>query len=95
MKKYLIIAGSLIVGAAVIWAILWNAGRQEVVDRMDRELKALAASGTHIEYQDRIIGGFPFGYSVTLKEVVAEIPAAQSTYFLPEIVTSAELPDFD
>lgn len=95
MKKYLIIIGSLVAGALIIWAILWNAGREEIVDRMDREIKALAQMGTEVEYQERIIGGFPFGYSVTLKEVIVEIPSAQSTYFLPKIVTSADISDLD
>ncbi|MBY8976566.1 DUF2125 domain-containing protein [Rhodobacteraceae bacterium NNCM2] len=95
MKKFLVIAGSLVVGSAVIWAVLWNAGREEIVERMDVEIKALAASGTIVDFKERIIGGFPFGYSVTLKEVTAEVPAAQSIYFLPKVVSSADITDTD
>lgn len=95
MKKFLFIIGGVLVVLAGIWAILWNAGKEEVFARMDAEILALEASGTAIRFADREVGGFPFGYEVTLKDVEAHLAGSGSTYRLPSVTSSADLSDPD
>lgn len=95
MKKIALVLSGILVTVAVIWTILWNAGKGEVFARMDQEILALDAAGTRVHFAGRDVGGFPFGYEVTLKDVEIAVPTAGSIYRLPTVVTRADLSDPD
>ena len=69
MKKLLIGLAVLVVAAGAVWSALWFTGRGQIEDQMELELARLEANGTTVTWQDRTIGGFPFGYEVTASQV--------------------------
>ena len=60
---------------------------------MDQEIARLDRQGTAVDFSERIIGGFPLGYEVTVKDVAVGFPDANAVYRFPEIVTRADLMD--
>ncbi|MEM9043957.1 MAG: DUF2125 domain-containing protein [Pseudomonadota bacterium] len=91
MKRALIIVGGIAVLLAVGWGFLWNAGREQVNARLDAEIASLKSLGTEITFSERAIGGFPFAYEVTARDVVIVEAEGQRTYSLPEITARTEL----
>jgi hypothetical protein len=95
MKKLATIAAVVALAALVGWSGLWFAGRGAVADRIDREIAQLEAQGFEISHGSREIGGFPFGYRVTHRDVTLTEPASGAIYRLPEVTTEVAAADVD
>jgi hypothetical protein len=95
MKKTTATAAAIALVAIAGWSGLWFAGRGAVADRLDREVTQLQAQGYEVTYGAREIGGFPFGYSVTHRDVTIGEPTSGATYRLPEITTEVTAADVE
>ena len=94
MKKVTIAAAGVALVAAVVWSALWFVGRSQVTERIDAEILLLAADGIAFSHGGREIGGFPFGYRVSHRDVTLRDHASGGILRFPEItaeVTAAEI----
>jgi hypothetical protein len=71
MKRYLAIAAGLLVLAVAGWGIAWWTGRGGVESAIDEGVARLEAQGWEIAWEDREIGGFPFGYKIKFEGLTA------------------------
>ena len=81
--------------AAAVWSAIWFAGRGQIEDQMELELARLEANGTIVTWQDRNIGGFPFGYEVVADQVAVTNRDNGILVRIPEVVSQAEASDID
>ena len=95
MKKLLIGLLVVVVVAGAALSGLWYAGRGQVSDQIDLELARLEASGTTVTWQDRTIGGFPFGYEVVADRVAITNRENGILVRIPEVVSLADASDID
>jgi hypothetical protein len=95
MKKPTIIAAAIALAAIAGWSALWFTGRGAVTERLDREIAQLKAQGIEITHGGREIGGFPFGYQVTHRDVTLREPSSGAAYRLPDITTEVTAADVD
>ena len=95
MKKFALIAAGVVLLAAAGWSGLWFAGRGQVAERIDREISLLAVQGIEVTFEAREIGGFPFGYRITHRDVTVREPASGGVYHFPEITTEVTVTDID
>lgn len=95
MKKLLIGLLVVVVVAGAAWSGLWYTGRGEVSDQMDLELARLEASGTTVTWQERKIGGFPFGYEVVADRVAITNRDNGILVRIPQVVSQADASDID
>lgn len=95
MKKPAIIAVAIVLAASAGWSGLWFKGRGAIDDRLDREIAQLRAQGVEITHGGRAIGGFPFGYRVTHRDVTVFEPTSGAAYHLPEVTTEVAADDID
>lgn len=98
-KKLKRIAVTAIVITAAVWSTLWFAGRGKVEARLDAEEAVLAQQGYTISHGAREINGFPFGYSVTYRDLRVEVPGiagqAGAAYVLPELTAEMTAADVE
>lgn len=77
------------IGAAVVvllaggWSLFWWLGRDALVRGFDDEVARLEAAGWTVDWADREVGGFPFGYTLRLTEVAAAEPRSGLAIRLP------------
>lgn len=71
MKRVLAIGGIVLVLALAGWGAAWWAGRGEVGRDLDAGVARLGEQGWTVAWEDRHIGGFPFGYVVRLEGLTA------------------------
>lgn len=95
MKKLAIAAAGIALLAAAGWSGLWFVGRGQVAERFGLEIALLGARGIEVTYGGREIGGFPFGYRVTLSDVTVREPVSGALYRLPELITEVTADDID
>ena len=95
MKKLIAIAAAIVLVAIAGWSGLWFAGRGAVADRIDREIAQLEAQGFEVNHGSREIGGFPFAYKVTHRDVTVMEPTGGSVYRLPEVTSEVTAADTD
>ena len=91
MKKWAKILAGIAVVAAVIWSGLWYAGKGEIEARMDAELAHLAQAGDKVRFATREVGGFPFGYEVTLTDVEVDTGQDLISIRMPSTISRADL----
>lgn len=95
MKKLLIGLAVLVVAAGAVWSALWFTGRGQIEDQMELELARLEANGTTVTWQDRTIGGFPFGYEVVAEQVGITNRENGILVRIPQVVSQADASDID
>ncbi len=95
MKKTVIATAGITLVATVVWSGLWFAGRGKVAERIDAEILLLAAQGVAFSHGGREIGGFPFGYNVSHRDVTLRYKANGSIIRLPEITAEVTADDID
>jgi hypothetical protein len=83
MKRIGAVAAALVVLLAAGWSLFWWLGRDALVRAFDAEVARLEASGWTIGWAGREIGGFPFGYTMRLTDLVAAEPASGLAVRLP------------
>lgn len=74
MRRGVVVAGAVAGVVVVGWTAFWFAGRSEVEARVDAEIARLEAEGTTVAYEDRGIGGFPFGYAARFEGLRVTTP---------------------
>lgn len=72
MKRYLAIGAAVLVLLAAGWGLFWWHGRGQVEQALDAGVERLRQQGWTVTWEDREIGGFPFGYSVRLTRLTAQ-----------------------
>ncbi|MBK0399840.1 DUF2125 domain-containing protein [Limibaculum sp. M0105] len=95
MRRAAIYGGSTLVLAAAGWSALWFTGRGELAERLDLERERLLAQGIEVEHQPPLIGGFPFGYEVELREIALSDRASGLTAQLPVVTATTDLGDVE
>lgn len=95
MRKLLVIVIGVAAVAAAGWSGVWFVGRGQVADRIGQEISLLAEAGTEVRHGALEIGGFPFGYRVTLHDVTLRAAASGGVYHLPEITAEVSVADMD
>lgn len=93
MKKFALIGGGVLLAAGLGWTGLWYSGQGAVNARVDAELARIKDQGMDVTSTSRSVGGFPFGYAVTLSEVSIDLPQALGRVKMPTLVGAASVTD--
>jgi hypothetical protein len=83
MKRIVAIGAVVVVLLAAGWSLFWWLGRDALARAFDAEVARLEASGWTVDWADRRIGGFPFGYTIRLTGLEAAEPASGFAVRLP------------
>lgn len=83
MKRIVAIGAIIVVLFAAAWSLFWWLGRDALLRAFDAEVARLEAAGWTIDWTDRDIGGFPFGYTMRLTGLAAREPASGFAVRLP------------
>lgn len=91
MRRIVIYGLAALVLGAAGWSALWLSGRGEITARIGLERDRLAAEGFEIAHGAPAISGFPFGYDVSLPDVVLRLPVEGLRADLAQITASTGL----
>ncbi len=83
MKRIVAIGAIVLVLLAGGWSLFWWLGRDALVRGFDAEVARLEAAGWSVDWADRELGGFPFGYTMRLTELQAAEPTSGFAVRLP------------
>jgi len=90
MKRILIVVAVLVLLGAGGWTAMWFIGRGEIEKHIALERTDLAARGWTVTLGDMSIGGFPFGYRVTMTEFAAVSTENGILVRAPALVVAAD-----
>ncbi|OYU71260.1 MAG: hypothetical protein CFE28_15450 [Alphaproteobacteria bacterium PA2] len=60
--------------AVALWSGAWLTARSEVIRRMDSLVASFEASGHHLQWSQRTVGGYPFRLSVVVTDFKGQAP---------------------
>ncbi len=90
MKRFVAIGAIVVVLLVAGWSLFWWLGRDALVRSFDAEMARLQAAGWSIEWSERELGGFPFGYTMRLTELQAAEPQSGFAVRLPHATVENE-----
>jgi hypothetical protein len=90
MKRIVAIGAVVVVLLAAGWSLFWWLGRDALVRGFDAEVARLEAAGWSVDWAERELGGFPFGYTIRLTALEVAEPTSGFAVRLPHATVENE-----